>query len=131
MQDGRGMLQLAGLADDGRLAVALGLTGRDAQRGDALLAQQCAELFADGDQLIQVLAVASGIRVGNDRDGDSATGRRVDGLAHFDAGLVDLHDEFSDVHAHAFSCVVVTVHLKPSHFAMFSARRPPTRSWIR
>ena len=48
--------------------------------------------------------------------------------SHFDARLVDLHDEFSDVHAHDFSCVLVTVQRKPSHLAMFSARRPPTRS---
>ena len=55
VQDGRRVLQLARFAHDGCLAVTLRGSGRNAQRMDAFVAQQLAQLFADGNQLIQVL----------------------------------------------------------------------------
>ena len=45
------MLQFTGFADDGGLAVTLRLRRGDTQRLNALLAQQRAQLFADGARL--------------------------------------------------------------------------------
>src|SRR3546814_9189570 len=54
MQDGGGMLQLAALADDGGLAIALDNTGIDIERCDRLVAEQLAQLLADLHQDLQV-----------------------------------------------------------------------------
>jgi hypothetical protein len=100
MQDGGGMLQLAGLADDGGLAVAVGLAGLDAQRLHAALAEQRAQFLADGDQFVEAVAVAAGVRVVDDRHGQRLAGGRRDGAAHLGADLVDLDDDLADLAGH-------------------------------
>ena len=103
MEDRRGMLQFTGLTDDGGLAIALRLARRNAECLHAFLAEQCAELFADGNQLVEVFDVAAGIRVVDHGHGQCASRRRRDGLIHFDAGLIDLHDELADLCWHGAS----------------------------
>jgi len=91
------MLEFAGLADDGRLAVALGLPGLDAQGLDALFAQYPAQLFADGGEFVQVFRITSGVGIFDDGHGDCAPRCRLDALAHFDTGFVDHDHQFADV----------------------------------
>ena len=116
------MLQFATVADDGRLAEALRPLGPDAERGEAALRQQIAQLDADLDQRRKILRVAAGEGIGDDGAGDGAARRRKDGLAHLDVGFVQLDDDLADVGAHQ-RC--------PSQTLMPSGVRPPTRSWMR
>src|SRR5690349_14112706 len=118
MQDRRGVLELARLADDGRLAVALRLTGLDAEGLNALRAEQPAELLADGDQLVEVLDVAARARVLDHGHRERAARRRLDRPVHLAARLVDLHDELADLGRHG---ALPTV-------AALSAGRPTSKS---
>ena len=67
MQDRRGVLELARLADDRRLAVALDRRRGHAERRDGLLAEHAAELLADLHQLLEIVGVAARERIGDHR----------------------------------------------------------------
>ena len=121
MEDRRGMLEFAGLADDGCLAVALRLRRRDAERGDRAPSQQVAEFLADGHQRLEVGFETSGAGIGDHRDRGGATGRRRHRAPHLDMGLVDDRRELADA----------GLHRNPSSPLTSLARRPPTRSWTR
>jgi len=100
VQDGGGVLQLASLAHDRCLAVALRLRWRDAKRLHAARAEQRAELFADGHEFVEVLLEAAGERVGDHRHRERLARGRRDRLPAFGVGFFDLHDEFADVGEH-------------------------------
>ncbi len=103
VQDGGRMLDFPGFSDDGRLAVALRLARFDTERLHAARAEQAAQFLADGHQFVELFDVASGIRVLDDRDGDGAPRRRLDGASHLDARLIDLDDQLADSCAHVLS----------------------------
>ena len=94
------MLQLAILADGGRLAVAMRLGAVDAERGDRLLRQQLAEFLADRDQRREILDIAAGKGIFDHRDRRGAPRRRRDRLAHLDMGLLDHGDDLANDGAH-------------------------------
>src|SRR3546814_7458607 len=93
MQDGGGMLQLAALADDGGLAIALDNTGIDIERCDRLVAEQLAQLLADLHQDLQVVLKAIGEGIGDHRQRRRPTRRRRDLPAHLLASLLDRSEE--------------------------------------
>jgi len=125
MQDRGGVLQLAVLADDRGLAVALRLAGPDPKGLHALVPEEAAEFLADGDQRIEVLVVAAGAGIGDDRDRQRAARRRLDAASHLDPGFVDLHDQLADIGTHGVP------QRSPFHCEMPAAARPPTRAWTR
>jgi len=93
----------AACAYDRGLAIAFCFTGCDAERGDALLAKQLAQFFANVDQRIQIRFIATRERIGNDSHCDCATRRWIDRLTHLAAGLVDVHNQFSNFCFHGRS----------------------------
>jgi hypothetical protein len=100
MQNRGCVFELPGLAYDCSLAVTLGLSGLYAESSHAFLAQQSAQLFADVHQLGQILVIAPGKRILDHRDGHRSARWRLDHLAHLDARLVHLDDQFSDFGFH-------------------------------
>ena len=89
-----------GLADDGGLAITVRLPGRYPQGLHTALAEQFAQLFAYGDQFIQVVVIRTGIRVANHGHGQSPTGGGRNRLASLGMGLFDADDQFADVCFH-------------------------------
>src|SRR5581483_10277739 len=100
MQDCGGMFQLAILADRGGLAVALRRRRLDAQRLDRALAEQLAELLADIDELGQILDIAAGEGIGDDRDRGGATCRRIDRALCLALRLFDDGDDLANLCTH-------------------------------
>ena len=97
------MLQLAVLADGGRLAVAVRLGAIDPERGDRPFRQQFAEFLANRDQRREVLDIAAGKGIFDHGDRRRAPGRRRDGLSHLDMGLLDHRDDLANDRAHLVS----------------------------
>src|SRR5206468_12658997 len=89
MQNRGGVLELAGLADDRGLAVALDLAGLYPERGHGALAQQAAELLADLDQHVEIGLEASGARVLDHRERARLARRRRDLSPHLLVRLLD------------------------------------------
>jgi hypothetical protein len=100
VQDRRRVLQLSGLAYDGRLAIALGLCRLDSERLHAALAEHPAQFLADVHQLGEVLRVAAGKRVGDHRHRHGTPRRRTHLTAHLHADFVHLHHDLPDVRFH-------------------------------
>ena len=98
------MFELAALAHDRGLAVALRLRRLDAERRDAAPTEQFAQLFADRDQLVEVLAVATGIWIDDHGNGHRLAGGRLDRTPHLAAGLFDVDDELADLDGHESLC---------------------------
>ena len=100
MQDRGGVLQLAGLADDGGFAITVRLPRRDAQRLHAALPQQIAQFFANGDQFVEGFAVSPGVWVADHGHGQRAPGGRLHGATAFGVGFIDADDQFADLGFH-------------------------------
>ena len=83
------MFELAVLADDRRLAEALGPAARDAERRDALAVSRSPSSSPIVDEIGKILLELSGKRIFDHRDGDRPPGRRRDRLAHLDMSLLD------------------------------------------
>ena len=79
-------LQLAGFANDTRLTVAFDLFGADHVQDT--LDENCAEAFADVDQLGQVVNVAAGKGVCNHGDGRDFLDWCIEGPASFNQGFL-------------------------------------------
>src|SRR5262249_11466829 len=121
MEDRGGMLPLALLADDGRLAVALDVVGRDAERRHRLLAEQAPQLLADRHQILEILGIGPAERILDHRRRDRLARRRAHFLAHLAAGLLDGDDDLADI----------GLHRNPSSPLISEALSPPTRAWMR
>ena len=100
MQDGGCVLQLTGLADDGGFAVALCLAGLNAQSFDTFLPQQRAQLFTDGDQLVQIFAVTTGIGIGDHGHGQGAARGGRNRAPHLLVNFIHLQNDFSNLSGH-------------------------------
>ena len=86
MHKGGRMLQFAGFANDTRLTVAFDLFGADHVQDT--LDENCAEAFADVDQLGQVVNVAAGKGVCNHGDGRDFLDWCIEGPASFNQGFL-------------------------------------------
>src|SRR5437870_11380503 len=93
MQNGRSVLELARLPDNGCLAVAFRLPRTNAQGLDALATEQVAQLFAYGDEFVERVDIASRVRILDHRHGERTSRGRLNGLAHLDARFFDLNDQ--------------------------------------
>jgi len=129
VKDRGGVFEFARFADDGGLAVALRFARRDAERLNALVAEQAAEFFADGDQRVEVFFITAGERVVDHGHRECTARRRLDRLAHLDAGFVHLDDEFSDLRKHVSGPLLFQ--RRPFHCAISTAFSPPTRACTR
>src|SRR5271163_1801851 len=117
MQDGRGMLELAVLADRRRLAVTFRTRPVDSERGDRAAGQQLAEFLPDLDQRREVLDIAARERVLDHRDGGGAPRRRLHRTTHFKARLLDDGHDLANFR----------LHLRPSNPLISDAFSPPAR----
>ena len=133
------MLELAGLADDRGLAVALRLAGLNAQCFDTALTEQSAEFLANGDEGVEVLGVLTGEGVFNHGHGQRLAGRGRNTAPHFDACFVKLHNDFADFGWHGWlldsggvcAWKGCAFQRKPSHWLMPVAASPAMRACTR
>lgn len=112
------MLQFAVFTDHRRLAIAFSVRRRDAERGNAFVAQQPAQFLANRHQFFQILAIAARERIFDNGDRCGAACRRIYRPADFDVGPFDDRDDFPDF------CLA---HLNPSSPTISEVFSPPAR----
>ena len=103
MQDGGRMFEFTCLANDRRFAIALCCFWSNAKRFYTFIAKQCPKLFADLNQLIQILTEDARVGVFDDGDGKRSACRWRDRLPHFKVCFIDLYDQLANFCGHAGS----------------------------